>query len=82
MLFLLLGLILSGLKYFEMTQVATWPWYAVLAPFGLAALWWSWADWSGYTKRKAVEKEDARKKARIQKSRDNLGLTPASRRKR
>jgi small Trp-rich protein len=76
MLFLLLGLALSALKYLEMTQVATWPWYVVLAPFGLAVAWWSWADWSGYTKRKAVQKEDARKKARIDKSRANLGMGP------
>jgi small Trp-rich protein len=81
MLFLLLGLVLSALKYFELTQVATWPWYWVLSPFGMAVAWWSWADWSGYTKRKAVEKEDARKKARIDKSRANLGLGPGPKRR-
>jgi small Trp-rich protein len=76
MLFLLLGLVLSALKYLEMTQVATWSWYVVLAPFGLAAVWWAWADWSGYTKRKAMQREDARKKARIDRSRANLGMGP------
>ena len=48
----------------------------MLSPFALAAVWWAWADWSGYTKRKAVEREDARKKARIDKSREQLGLGP------
>jgi small Trp-rich protein len=76
MFFLGLGLILLALKYLEIGPVANWSWYVVLGPFGLAVAWWAWADWSGYTKRKAVAKEDARKKARIDKSRANLGLGP------
>ncbi|HET6828556.1 MAG TPA: TIGR04438 family Trp-rich protein, partial [Ramlibacter sp.] len=59
---------------------AAWSWLVVLSPFALAVAWWSWADWSGYTKRKAVEKEDARKQARIDKSRDQLGLGTKRRR--
>jgi small Trp-rich protein len=39
-----------------------------------------WADWSGYTKRKAVEKENAKKKARIEKSKESLGLKTTKRR--
>jgi small Trp-rich protein len=76
MLLLLLGLVLSGLKYLEISQVAAWPWAVVLAPFGLAVAWWAWADWSGYTKRKAMDKEEARKQARLDKSRANLGMAP------
>ena len=71
-----LGIILLLMKYLEIGPVANWTWWAVLTPFGLAAVWWWWADWSGYTKRKAVEREDARKKARIDKSREQLGLGP------
>ena len=36
--------------------------------------WWSGADWTGYTKRKAVEAEEAKKKARIDKSKEALGI--------
>jgi len=36
--------------------------------------WWAWADWSGYTKKRAIDKENQRKKARIDKSREALGL--------
>jgi small Trp-rich protein len=32
--------------------------------YGAAAAWWAWADASGYTKRKAMEKMDQRKKER------------------
>lgn len=74
MLFLGLGLVLLAMKYLEMGPVAEWPWYVVLAPFGLAVVWWAWADFSGYTKKKAVQKENDRRKARIDKNRDNLGL--------
>jgi small Trp-rich protein len=74
MYLLLVGIILLAMKYLEIGPVAEWSWWAVLAPFGLAALWWFWADYSGYTKRKAVERENARKKARIDKQREQLGL--------
>jgi small Trp-rich protein len=45
----------------------------VLAPFGLAMAWWAWADSTGYTKRKAMQREDERKQARIDKNRDAIG---------
>jgi small Trp-rich protein len=76
MLFLGLGIVLLALKYLEFGAVAAWSWWVVLSPFGLAVAWWTWADWSGYTKRKAVEKENARKQARIDKSREALGMLP------
>jgi len=71
-----LGIILLAMKYLEIGPPAEWSWWAVLAPFGLAALWWAWADYSGYTKRKAVQRENDRKKARLDKQRDQLGLGP------
>ena len=74
MYLLALGVILLALKYLEIGPVATWAWWWVLSPFGLAVLWWAWADWSGYTKRKVVERENARKQARIDKSRETLGI--------
>lgn len=80
MLFLGLGIVLLLMKYLEIGVVATWSWWAVLSPFALAVAWWTWADWSGYTKRKAVEKENARKKARIDKHREQLGMGPRKRR--
>jgi small Trp-rich protein len=68
-----LGLILLGMKVLEFGPVATWDWWIVFVPFGLAVAWWSWADSSGYTKRKAMEIEDARRKARIDKNREAMG---------
>ena len=74
MLFLLLGRLGVGLKYFEVGMVAGWSWWIVLSPFAMAVAWWAWADWSGYPKRKVVEREDARKQARIDRQRSNMGL--------
>jgi small Trp-rich protein len=74
-----IGIILLALKYLEIGPVAVWSWWVVLSPFGLAVAWWTWADMSGYTKRKAVEREDNRKQARIEKSREALGLGPKKR---
>jgi small Trp-rich protein len=72
MYLLVLGLILGGLKLFEVGPVANWGWWWVLSPFALAALWWWFADASGYTKRKAMEQEEQRKQQRLQDSRDRL----------
>ncbi|WP_342781762.1 TIGR04438 family Trp-rich protein [Tepidimonas thermarum] len=72
MAFLVLGVILLVLKWAEVAWVATLPWGWVLAPFGLAALWWWWADWSGYTRRQAMKREEARKAARLEKARADL----------
>ena len=75
-----LGLIFLGMKYFAMDPVAGWSWFIVLAPFALAVAWWSWADTSGYTKRKAMEKDEQRKRARMEKNRDALGVGAKKRR--
>jgi small Trp-rich protein len=54
-------------------------WWWVLSPFALAVLWWGWADSTGYTKRKAMEKMDQKKKDRIEKQREALGIKPRRR---
>uniref|UniRef100_UPI0035B141FE TIGR04438 family Trp-rich protein n=1 Tax=Hylemonella sp. TaxID=2066020 RepID=UPI0035B141FE len=74
MYFLGLGIILLLMKYLDMDPVAGWSWLVVLAPFGLAVAWWAWADASGYTRRKAMEREDKRRLDRINKQRDAMGL--------
>ena len=80
MYFLGLGLLLLVMKYLEISVVAAWSWWFVLSPFALAVLWWTWADWSGYTKRKAMETEEARRQSRIDRNRDALGTSPKKRR--
>ncbi|HEY9224814.1 MAG TPA: TIGR04438 family Trp-rich protein [Variovorax sp.] len=74
MWFLMLGVLGAVLKLLKIGPVAQWSWWVVLIPFALALAWWAWADWSGYTKRKVIERENARKQARIDRQRSNLGL--------
>ena len=73
MYFLGLGVILLAMKYLEIWPVEAWSWWVVLAPFGLAVAWWAWADASGYTKRKAMERENERRQDRIDRSKTAIG---------
>lgn len=74
MYFLLIGIGTLAMKYLEIGPVAAWSWWVVLAPFALAAAWWAYADASGYTKKKEVEKMDKRRQDRIDKQRDAMGM--------
>ena len=76
MYFLLLGIAMLAMKYLEFGPIAALSWWLVLSPFGLAVLWWAWADKSGYTKRVDIEKMEQRKKDRIDKQRDAMGMLP------
>ena len=82
MYFLGLGLLLVVLKLLEFGAVAEWSWWIVLTPFALAAAWWQWADWSGYTKRKEMEKMDDIKSKRLLAQRDALKRQPGNERRR
>ncbi len=75
-----LGVVALVLKYLEIGPVAALSWWWVLTPFALAVCWWAWADASGYSKRKEVEKMDDRKQKRIDKQRVAMGLAVKKRR--
>jgi small Trp-rich protein len=81
MYFVGLGLVLMLMKYLELGPVAELSWLWVLSPFPLAMAWWAWADASGYTKKRAMERENLRKNARILKNRENIGTLGKSRRR-
>lgn len=68
-----LGVIFFLLKTLEIGFVADWSWWLILSPFAMAVVWWAWADASGYTKRKAMEREEERRQARIDKNRAAIG---------
>jgi len=70
-----LGLVFLIMKYFGLGPVAAWEWWWVLSPFGMAVLWWSWADWSGHTKKVAIAKEDKRRQERIERNHEALGTS-------
>jgi small Trp-rich protein len=74
MFFLFTGMGLMLLKYFEIGFVAELSWWWVLSPFAMAVAWWAWADTTGYTKRKAMERMDQKKQDRIDRQREALGI--------
>ena len=80
MYFLLIGIAMLAMKYLAFGPVAVWSWGLVLSPFALAALWWTWADKSGYTKRVEIEKMAKRKQDRIDRQREAMGTLPKKRR--
>jgi small Trp-rich protein len=70
----IVGALLLLAKAAEFGPTAGWPWWAVLAPFGGAALWWYFADSTGITQRRAMQKMEDRKVERRERAMEALGL--------
>ena len=80
MYMVVLGVILLILKLAEFGPVGAWSWWIILIPFALAVVWWAWADSSGWTKRREIDKMDEKRKQRRIDSLDKLGMDPKGRR--
>jgi len=80
MYLVVLGLLLIVMKWAEFGPVAAWSWWVVLLPFAGAAVWWAWADSSGYTKRREIDKIEEKKRERRVKALDALGMDQKGRR--
>ena len=70
--------VLAHLDVVDVAGISALSWWWILGGFALSAVWFSYADRSGLTSRKAMERIDQRKQERMQKQRELLG----SRRKR
>lgn len=73
-----LAILLSLLKLAEIGPPAAWSWWYILGVYASAAVWWAWADASGYTKRKAMQKMDKRVQERINRQKE--AMQPGKRR--
>jgi small Trp-rich protein len=82
MYLVVLGVLLLVMKLAEFGPVAQWSYWVVLAPFAGAVVWWSYADASGWTKRREIDKMEERKRERRRKNLDALGLGEKGRRQR
>jgi small Trp-rich protein len=74
MWFLIVGVILLVMKLAEFGPVADWNVLWVLLPFLLAVLWWLFADSSGLTQRRAMDKMEEKKRQRRERDMKALGL--------
>jgi small Trp-rich protein len=82
MLFVIAGLLMIGLNLAGVGPTAAWNWefsgdlWKFCVPFGLAMLWWLWADKTGMNKRREMRKMDERKQNRRKENLVSLGLKP------
>lgn len=79
---LIVGVLMLVMKLAEFGPFGELSWWWIGAPFVGAVLWWEFADRSGYTKRKAMDRMDERKEARRQKAVDAIGQGEKTRRRR
>jgi small Trp-rich protein len=88
MIFVVIGVLLIVLNLLGIGPMGNWTWnltgdlWKFAFPFACAVIWWVWADKTGYTKRREMERMDERKELRRQKNLDALGLDTHARRKR
>ena len=87
MFFVIVGVLMIAMNLAGIGWFATWNWeisgdlWKFCVPFGLATLWWIWADKSGLNKRREMEKMELKKQSRRQENLVALGLGSRARRK-
>ena len=74
MWFIVAGVLLVALKLADIGFAVEWSWWAVLSPFAMAAVWWAYADSSGLTKKREMDKVEAKKAARRRSNMEALGI--------
>ena len=74
MVFVVLGVLLIAMKLADIGFVAAWSWWAVLSPFAAAAVWWAYADSSGLTKKREMDKLENKKLERRRKNMAAMGI--------
>ena len=80
MYLVVLGVLLLLMKIADVGPVGAWSWLAVLSPFAGAVIWWAFADASGWTKRREVDKMEEKKRQRRIDALDKLGMDAKGRR--
>ena len=87
MYLVIVGVALIVMNLAGIGPVAHWTWtltgdlWMFALPFGLAAVWWFWADVSGLNKRREMEKMEQRKRDRRKENLAALGMDTRARRK-
>jgi small Trp-rich protein len=74
MWFVVIGCLLLAMKVGDVQLAAALSWWIILTPFGLAVVWWSFADSMGLTQAREIRKMEDRKVERRRRAMDALGL--------
>lgn len=75
---LLIALLLTVLRFLEVGPLGALSWWWLLVPYAITVAWWSFADATGLTKRRAAERDESRRQGRIE--RQKQALAPRRRR--
>lgn len=87
MYFVVIGVFVILLHLAGIGPMAEWNWnffgdlWKFCVPFVFAVIWWTWADISGYNKRREMDKMDAKRQARREANLEALGMDRRARRK-
>jgi small Trp-rich protein len=87
MVFVIIGVLVILLHLAGIGPMADWNWnlfgdlWKFCVPFAFAAIWWAWADASGYNKRREMEKMEQKKQDRREANLEALGMDRRARRK-
>ena len=87
MYFVVIGVLVILANLLGIGPMAEWTWtlggdlWKFCVPFGLAIVWWVWADATGYNKRREMEKMEAKRLRRREESLEALGMDKRSRSK-
>lgn len=79
MYLVVIGMLLLAMKLADIGPGAAWSWWVVMAPFAGAVVWWTWADATGYYKRREIRALEERQKRRREQKMDSLGTGKARR---
>lgn len=74
MAFFWLGVALIALKWLGFPGIGTMAWGWVLAPFGVAAAWWAFADATGVTQRQIMARMQRQASERRRAQYERLGM--------
>jgi small Trp-rich protein len=80
MVFVVIGVLLLLMKIADFGSVAAWSWWIVLSPFACAIAWWWFADTTGWTKQREINKMEDKKRQRRVDALDALGMDAKGRR--
>ena len=80
MFFVIVGVILVVCNLMGWGPMGQWNWdlagdlWKMVSPFVLAVVWWIWSDATGWTKKKAMMRDQQRKQDRLDRNIDAMGL--------
>jgi small Trp-rich protein len=80
MFFVVVGVILIVCNLMDWGPMGHWNWevsgdlWKFVTPFVIATVWWIWSDATGWTKRKAMNRDEERKRDRLDRNIDAMGL--------